>query len=63
MKKILVPVDLSEGSENAVKIASKLSLQTNAKVVIIHIVNPPRGAVLLEDGTVKDDNEYDLTTF
>ena len=60
MKKILVPIDLSEGSENAINIARNLSDQTKADITILHVVSSPRGAVLLEDGTVKDDGEHNL---
>ena len=61
MKRILVPVDLSHGSENAINIALRLSNESESELVIINVVNGPRAAVLLEDGSVKNDGEYDLS--
>jgi nucleotide-binding universal stress UspA family protein len=61
MQRILVPVDLSHGSENAINIALRLSNESESELVIINVVNGPRDAVLLEDGSVKNDGEFDLS--
>jgi nucleotide-binding universal stress UspA family protein len=62
MKRILVPVDLSHGSENAIKIALRLSRESHSELDIINVVNGPRDAVLLEDGSVKEDGEFNLSS-
>ena len=60
MKRILVPVDLSPGSESAVNIALRLSVES--ELVVVNVVVAPGAAVLLEDGSAKDDGEIDLNT-
>lgn len=38
MKTILVPVDFSTPSENALKVAAQLAKKNNAKIVVLHVV-------------------------
>lgn len=38
MKTILVPVDFSKPSENALKVAAQLAKKNNAKIVVLHVV-------------------------
>jgi nucleotide-binding universal stress UspA family protein len=45
MKRILVPIDFSELSENAYGIASKLAKGTNAEITVLTIIPGPSGAV------------------
>ncbi len=61
MEKILVPVDLTQSGDNAVKIAEKLATNEHAEIMILNIVPPPSGAVFMENGQVKDDGEIELS--
>lgn len=38
MKNILVPVDFSQPSENALRVAAKLAKKNNAKIITLHVV-------------------------
>lgn len=38
MKTILVPVDFSKPSENALKVAAQLANKNNAKIIVLHVV-------------------------
>lgn len=38
MKTILVPVDFSKPSENALKVASKLAIKNNSRILVLHVV-------------------------
>lgn len=62
MKKILVPIDLSESSDNAIKIAQKLS-NNITEIVIISIISAPSEATLKEDGTMKENDDLDVSTY
>lgn len=62
MKRILVPVDLSYHGDIAVNIANKLG-NDDTEIVILNIIPTPGGAVLLENGQLKDDQEFDLSEY
>lgn len=60
MKNILVPVDFSELSDNAVQLAKELSDKFNSRVRFLHAV-PVAGEVLLDDeGRLIESVSYDL---
>ncbi len=41
MKRILVPIDFSEQSEQAVKIAAQIAKKSNGKIFLLHMLNLP----------------------
>ncbi|MEQ6123717.1 universal stress protein [Pseudotenacibaculum sp. MALMAid0570] len=51
MSKILVPVDFSEKSEHAVKLAAKMGKKTNSEVYLLHMVELPSGVVDMGAGS------------
>jgi nucleotide-binding universal stress UspA family protein len=51
MKKILVPIDFSECSENALKIAAKIAKAQNTQVTVLHMIG------LSEAVFTKDENQ------
>ncbi len=63
MRKILVPIDLTESSDNAVNLTKRLVDKKNTEIVVLNIVNAPSDAVLHENGIVKEDQEIDLTAY
>lgn len=55
MKNILVPVDFSQSSENALKVAAKLAKKNNAKILSLHVVELAES--LFGTGQFNVDNE------
>lgn len=55
MKKILVPVDFSQPSENALRVAAKLAKKNNAKILTLHVVELAES--LFGSGQFNVDNE------
>ncbi len=53
MKKIIVPVDFSEYSENALKVASKIANKQNAELVVVHMMG-------LSDAVLTKDNSSSM---
>ena len=51
MYKILVPVDFSEKSEYAVKIAAQIGKKIDAKIYLLHLVELPSGIVDMGAGS------------
>lgn len=51
MSKILVPVDFSQKSEYAVKLAAKMGKKTNCEVYLLHLVELPSGIVDMGAGS------------
>lgn len=51
MKKILVPLDFSEQSEYAIKLASKIANNTEIEVFLLHMVEIPGGHVDMGSGS------------
>lgn len=43
MKKILVPTDFSKSAQNAIDVASQIALQSNAQLVLLHVVEGAGG--------------------
>jgi len=56
-KKILVPVDFSEPSREALRVATAMAADTGAVLVLVHVLRPPPGgySVGLELGPMGDD--------
>ncbi len=50
MKKILVPVDFSPKSEEALKVAAKIASDIGAEIYVLHLLDIPNGEVDLIDG-------------
>jgi universal stress protein A len=40
-KKILCPIDFSEGAQEAMRVAAQLAKETSAELVLIHVWQPP----------------------
>ena len=53
MKKILVPVDFSEYSENALKAASKIAKKQNAEIVVVHMLGLSDAVITKEDNSME----------
>lgn len=53
MKKIIVPVDFSEYSERALKVASDIARTQNAELIVVHMMG-------LSDAVLTKDNSTDL---
>ena len=51
MSKILVPVDFSQKSEYAVKLAAKMGKKTDCEVYLLHMVELPSGIVDMGAGS------------
>jgi nucleotide-binding universal stress UspA family protein len=45
MKKILVPIDFSEQAEFAAKVAAKIAKETDAKLVLLHLLDLPTDVI------------------
>ncbi len=50
MKKILVPVDFSKKSEEALKVAAKIAKKINGEIYVLHLLDIPSGEVDFIDG-------------
>jgi len=50
MKKILVPVDFSKKSEEALKVAAKIANKINGEIFVLHILDIPGGEIDMIDG-------------
>ncbi len=50
MKKILVPVDFSEKSEEALKVASKIASKIEAEIYVLHLLDIPSGEIDVIEG-------------
>jgi len=50
MKKILVPVDFSKKSEEALKVAAKIAKKINGEIYVLHLLDIPSGEVDILDG-------------
>jgi nucleotide-binding universal stress UspA family protein len=55
MKKILVPVDFSIPSENALKVAAKLAIKNKAELHILHVIELAESLFGTEQFNVNDD--------
>lgn len=53
MKKILVPVDFSKHSENALKVASKMAKKQNAEIVVVHMMGLNDSVITKEDDSME----------
>mgnify|MGYP000229733746 CR=1 FL=1 len=53
MKKILVPVDFSEYSENALKVASEIAKKQNAEIVAVHMLGLSEAVITKEDNSME----------
>ena len=53
MKKIVVPVDFSEHSEKALKVAAKIAKSQNAEIVVVHMLG-------LSDAIISKDGGSDM---
>lgn len=62
MKRILVPSDLSEISENALKLASAIAAKTKAEIYLVHFMDHPFGDSFRTMGSETDDHTDDLFT-
>ena len=51
MKKILVPIDFSEHSEYAIKLAAKIADETKIEVHLLHLLELPKGRVDMGSGS------------
>ena len=54
MKKILVPTDFSEPANNALTLAAQIAKRTDAKIYLLHIVEPIKSYVAATDGMYID---------
>ncbi len=50
MKKILVPVDFSPKSEEALKVAAKIANKIDAEIYVLHLLDIPSGEIDMVDG-------------
>ena len=50
MKKILVPVDFSDKSEEALKVAAKIARKINGEIYVLHLLDIPSSEVDVIDG-------------
>ncbi len=50
MKKILVPVDFSQKSEEALKVAAKIARKIDGEIYVLHLLDIPSGEVDMIDG-------------
>jgi nucleotide-binding universal stress UspA family protein len=50
MKKILVPIDFSERSEDALKVAAKIARKTDAEIYCLHLLDIPESEIDNIDG-------------
>jgi len=50
MKKILVPVDFSKKSEEALKVAAKIANKINGEIYVLHLLDIPSGEIDMIDG-------------
>jgi len=50
MKKILVPVDFSKKSEEALKVAAKIARKIDGEIYVLHLLDIPSGEVDMIDG-------------
>jgi len=50
MKKILVPIDFSERSEDALKVAAKIARKTNSEIYVLHLLDIPVSEIDNIDG-------------
>jgi len=50
MKKILVPIDFSKKSEEALKVAAKIARKTDAEIHVLHLLDLPMSEVDISDG-------------
>jgi len=50
MKKILVPVDFSQKSEEALKVAAKIARNIDGEIYVLHLLDIPDGEVDMIDG-------------
>jgi nucleotide-binding universal stress UspA family protein len=55
MKKILVPVDFSKPSENALKVAAELAQKNNSELHILHVIELAESLFGAEQFTVNDE--------
>ncbi|MEL7004136.1 MAG: universal stress protein, partial [Bacteroidota bacterium] len=62
MKRILVPSDLSDISENALQLASAIAAKTKAEIYLVHFMDHPFGDSFRTMGSKPDDNVDDLFT-
>ena len=53
MKKILVPVDFSEYSENALKVASEIAKKQNAEIVAVHMLGLSDAVITKEEDSME----------
>lgn len=53
MKKILVPVDFSEYSENALKVASEIAKKQNAEIVAVHMLGLSDAVITKEQNSME----------
>jgi nucleotide-binding universal stress UspA family protein len=66
MKKILVPVDFSSNSRNALNVAAQIAQKTNAQLELLHvnlaaIYSAPFSEYASAGGFVREDGQYDET--
>ena len=64
MKRILVPSDLSDISENALKLASAVAAKTGAKIFLINFIDHPFGESFSSNPNFEsgNSNQEDLFT-
>lgn len=63
MKKILVPVDFSEVSRNAVMVAGQIVEITGGEVELLHVVEVPNDGLYDKEGNLVDDQDGNLAVF
>ncbi|MTI32953.1 universal stress protein [Xanthovirga aplysinae] len=60
MKNIIVPVDFTELSEDALIIAQSIASKLNAELTALHVMNIPGEALLNEEGALVEGNGLDI---
>ncbi|NBC57980.1 MAG: universal stress protein [Bacteroidetes bacterium] len=55
MKKILIPVDFSKPSENALRVAAQLAIENNAELYVLHVVEMAETLFGTEQFNVNDE--------
>lgn len=63
MKRILVPTTIDETSEWALRLATELSRQNNARIYLLRVVRTHGGAYFDKDGEIVQDQGHDIDIY
>ena len=63
MKRILVPTNCNEASENAFRLATQFSQKSNARVYLLRVVKTHGGAYFDKTGEIVEDHAHDVQQY